>query len=51
MMDSGDLVQNGLEDHSPTMESANKEVEFQVIPPSDAVEGAKNDDGDFQGSV
>ena len=51
MMDAGDLVQNGLEDHSPTMDSENKEAEFKVIAPSDAVEGAKNDDGDFQGSV
>ena len=50
-MDSGDLVQNGLEDPSPTMDGENKEAEFKVIAPSDAVEGAKNDDGDFQGSV
>ena len=51
MMDSGDLVQNGLEDDSPTMDSENKEEEFKVIAPSVAAEDKKNDDGDFQGSV
>ena len=51
MMDAGDLVQNGLEDHSPTMDSENKEAEFKVIAPSVAAEDEKNDDGDFQGSV
>ena len=50
-MDSGDLVQNGLEDHSPTMDSANEEAEFKVIAPSVAAEDKKNDDGDLQGSV
>ena len=49
-MDSGDLVENGHLDPSPE-DSANKEVEFQVIDTSGVAEDAKKDDGDFQGAV
>ena len=49
-MDSGDLVENGHLDPSPE-DSANKEVDFQVIDTSGVAEDAKKYDGDFQGAV
>ena len=50
MMDSGDLVENGLTVPT-TLDSANKEVDFKVIETSVAAEDAKKDDGDFQGEI
>jgi len=41
MMDSGDLVENGLTVPT-TLDSANKEVDFKVIETSVAAEDAKN---------
>ena len=51
MMDSGDLVENGVTDPSPTVDGGTKEVDIKVIETSVAAEGAQKDDGDFQGAV
>ena len=50
-MDSGELVENGLADPSPTVDRAMKEVDFKVVEKSADAGDAEKDDGDFQGSV
>ena len=51
MMDSGDLVENGFTDPSPTVDGATKEADFKVIETSVAAEGENKEDGDFQGAI